>query len=123
MRALHIALFVLCLNLALLLVRASPDMVGAAPSQSSTKIDTTLELAVTAVIAGGIGLLGYSFKLTAVITLFSTVYAASVANFSIFLLNFTAIPAVVVAVFTTLETFVGVVAVIQLAGGGFVGLD
>lgn len=122
MRATEILLFVICFNVSIPLVAAT-GIFGAGPSGTSILNEYFLwGAAAAALTVGGISVMGWSFKIPAVITVFASLYGASVAALDVLILQIIQ-PASVAATFAGATTFictvVGVLGILQIAGGAF----
>ena len=126
LRAAEILLFVICFNVSIPLVAAT-GIFGAGPSGTSILNEYLVwGVAASALTVGGISVMGWSFKVPAVITVFASVYGASVAALDVLILQIIQ-PHDVALVFAGAITFVctvvGVLGILQIAGGAFGPMD
>lgn len=116
MRASDIMFFVLCFNIAAPLVAAT-GIFGAGPAGAAALGGYFVwGAAAAALAAGGVSVMGFSFKIPAVITVFGAMYGASVALMGTLLYQLS-IPVLIVGAITSISAVVGIVGIIQIAGG------
>jgi len=120
MRMTEIFWFIICFNIAIPLVAAT-GIFGTGPEGTSIISDyLTIAAAATALAVGGVSIMGWSFKVPAVITVLAAIYAASIAGMDVLIAQIiqpASIAATFAGVFTTIAAIVGVLGLIQIAGG------
>lgn len=115
MKAYHIALFLICLNVAFPLL-APTGIFGALPGGVNVGSWLNVGAVVSALLAGGITWAGFSFKMSAAVSVFSGIYVGSSALMWTLLLQMHVHPAIITAL-GTVYAIVGIIALIQLATG------
>lgn len=132
MRAVEIMLFVICFNVAAPLVGLT-GIFGVGPGGTDI-ISSYLMwgVAAAALAATGVSIMGFSFKLPAVITIFGSIYGASVAGMGTLLLQILATGAtgadlanitILIATIVTIVTIVGILGILQISGGAHGPMD
>jgi len=128
MKAMHVCLFVICINLAFPLLAPTGIFNGIGPAGTSTSDINILSMVgvagfVAMFVAGGIVIAGWTFKTSAVVTAFGAIYAASAALMLSIIAQMMAISGVpipntgvITGVLTTLYAFIGVWGVLQIGG-------
>ena len=128
MKAMHICLFVICINLAFSLLAPTGIFSGVGPAGTSTGDINILGMIgvaglVAMFVAGGIVIAGWSFKSSAVVTAFGAIYAASVTLMTsilaqMMMISGVPIPStgVITGVIIALYAFVGVWGALQIGG-------
>lgn len=118
--------FIICFNLSAILI--APTMIfNVGPSGTSILSDYfVLTAAATALAVGGVSVMGWSFKIPAAITVFGAIYAASIAGMNILLFQIIhpwEVAVIISGVLDTLTAIIGVVGILQLAGGPFASME
>lgn len=122
MRATEILLFVICFNVACPLVGLT-GIFGVGP-EGTDIISSYLVwgAAAAALAATGVSILGFSFKLPAVITIFASIYGASVAGMGTLLIQLH-IPVEIIGALVSITMIVGIIGILQISGGAHGPMD
>lgn len=122
MRASEIALYVICFNAATALL-APTGIFGTGPE--GTEVTSTyfvLALAIGALSLGGVSILGFSFKVPAVITFFGGICLACITMMGTLLYQMH-VPGEIITTLVFIVGVVDVIALIQIAGGAHGPMD
>lgn len=116
MRASEIALYVICFNAATALLVPTGIFPTGPQGTGATSTSFMLAVAIGALSLGGVSILGFSFKVPAVITFYGGMCLACITMMSTLLYQMH-VPGEIIGTLVFIVGLVDVLALIQIAGG------